>query len=185
VWSQIENRPTATVAVGDDITLRHSRAGSYILTTTKGIETRVRRQDGVRLVGIHGDHVRSNRVHTGLRETHFTGSTAEVDEFRDRPPGVPHELHAVVNIERPAVCLAWRAGLVDRPYFISVTEITFVSANGRRSAQQGRGKGTKHDSHVNLLRALEARLHSKTESNGETDHDCDRKVRLFELLRTG
>lgn len=44
VWSQIENRPTATVAVGDDITLRHSRAGSYILTTTKGIETRVRRE---------------------------------------------------------------------------------------------------------------------------------------------
>ena len=44
VWSQIENRPTAAVAVGDDITLRHSRAGSYILTTTKGIETRVRRE---------------------------------------------------------------------------------------------------------------------------------------------
>jgi hypothetical protein len=44
VWSQIENRPTATVAVGDDVTLRHSRAGSYILTTTEGIETRVRRE---------------------------------------------------------------------------------------------------------------------------------------------
>jgi hypothetical protein len=44
VWSQIENRPTATVAVGDDVTLRHSRAGSYVLTTEKGIETRVRRE---------------------------------------------------------------------------------------------------------------------------------------------
>lgn len=43
IWSQIENRPTALVAVGDDITLRHSRAGAYILTTTKGIETRVKR----------------------------------------------------------------------------------------------------------------------------------------------
>jgi hypothetical protein len=44
VWSQIENRPTATVAVGDDVTLRHSRAGSYVLTTIDGIETRVRRE---------------------------------------------------------------------------------------------------------------------------------------------
>ena len=43
-WSQIENRPTATVIVGDDVTLRHSRAGSYVLTTTQGIETRVRRE---------------------------------------------------------------------------------------------------------------------------------------------
>ena len=43
-WAQIENRPTATVAVGDDVTLRHSRAGSYVLTTVKGIETRVRRE---------------------------------------------------------------------------------------------------------------------------------------------
>jgi hypothetical protein len=43
IWSQIEHRPTALVAVGDDITLRHSRAGAYILTTTKGIETRVKR----------------------------------------------------------------------------------------------------------------------------------------------
>jgi hypothetical protein len=43
IWSQIENRPTAQVAVGDDIQLRHSRAGNYILTTTKGIETRVKR----------------------------------------------------------------------------------------------------------------------------------------------
>ena len=43
IWSQVENRPTAQVAVGDDITLRHSRAGAYILTTVKGIETRVKR----------------------------------------------------------------------------------------------------------------------------------------------
>jgi hypothetical protein len=43
IWSQVENRPTALVAVGDDVTLRHSRAGSYTLTTTKGIETRVKR----------------------------------------------------------------------------------------------------------------------------------------------
>jgi hypothetical protein len=43
IWSQIENRPTATVAVGDDVTLRRSRIGAYILTTTKGIETRVQR----------------------------------------------------------------------------------------------------------------------------------------------
>lgn len=43
IWSQIENRPKAQVAVGDDIRLRHSRAGSYILTTTQGIETRVKR----------------------------------------------------------------------------------------------------------------------------------------------
>jgi hypothetical protein len=43
IWSQVENRPKAQVAVGDDITLRHSRAGSYILTTSKGIETRVKR----------------------------------------------------------------------------------------------------------------------------------------------
>ena len=43
-WSQIENRPIATVAVGDDVTLRHSRAGSYVLTTSKGIETIVRRE---------------------------------------------------------------------------------------------------------------------------------------------
>jgi hypothetical protein len=44
VWSQVENRPTAAVAVGDDVTLRRSRIGAYILTTTKGIETRVRRE---------------------------------------------------------------------------------------------------------------------------------------------
>jgi hypothetical protein len=43
IWSQVENRPTALVAVGDDVTLRHSRAGAYILTTVKGIETRVKR----------------------------------------------------------------------------------------------------------------------------------------------
>jgi hypothetical protein len=43
IWSQVEHRPTALVAVGDEVKLRHSRAGSYILTTTKGIETRVKR----------------------------------------------------------------------------------------------------------------------------------------------
>jgi hypothetical protein len=43
VWSQIENRSTATVAVGDDVTLRRSRIGSYVLTNIKGIETRVKR----------------------------------------------------------------------------------------------------------------------------------------------
>ena len=44
IWSQVENRPSAQVAVGDDVTLRRSRIGSYILTTTKGVETRVRRE---------------------------------------------------------------------------------------------------------------------------------------------
>jgi hypothetical protein len=44
IWSQIEKRPKATVAIGDDVTLRHSRTGSYVLTTTEGIETRVRRE---------------------------------------------------------------------------------------------------------------------------------------------
>jgi hypothetical protein len=44
IWSQIENRPTAVVVAGDDVTLRHSRTGSYVLTTTDGIETRVRRE---------------------------------------------------------------------------------------------------------------------------------------------
>jgi hypothetical protein len=43
VWSQVENRATAKVAVGDDVTLRRSRIGAYILTTSKGIETRVKR----------------------------------------------------------------------------------------------------------------------------------------------
>ncbi|MDF3019970.1 MAG: hypothetical protein K0Q92_1273, partial [Steroidobacteraceae bacterium] len=43
VWSQVENRSTATVAVGDDVTLRRSRIGSYVLTNIKGIETRVKR----------------------------------------------------------------------------------------------------------------------------------------------
>ena len=43
-WAQIENRPEAIVAVGDDVTLRRSRAGSYTLTTSQNIETRVRRE---------------------------------------------------------------------------------------------------------------------------------------------
>ena len=44
IWSQVENRPSALVAVGDDVTLRRSRLGSYTLTTLKGIQTRVRRE---------------------------------------------------------------------------------------------------------------------------------------------
>lgn len=43
IWSQVENRPSATVAVGDDVKLRRSRLGSYTLTNSKGIETRVKR----------------------------------------------------------------------------------------------------------------------------------------------
>jgi hypothetical protein len=43
IWSQVENRPSATVAVGDDVKLRRSRLGAYTLTNSKGIETRVKR----------------------------------------------------------------------------------------------------------------------------------------------
>lgn len=44
VWSQTENRAEARVQVGDEVTLRKSRIGSYILTTTNGIQTRIRRE---------------------------------------------------------------------------------------------------------------------------------------------
>jgi hypothetical protein len=43
-WAQVENRATATVNVGDSVTLRRSRIGSYVLTTQQGVETRVRRE---------------------------------------------------------------------------------------------------------------------------------------------
>jgi hypothetical protein len=44
VWSQTENRANARVQVGDNVTLRKSRIGSYVLTTTDGIQTRIRRE---------------------------------------------------------------------------------------------------------------------------------------------
>lgn len=44
VWSQTENRRNARVQVGDPVTLRKKRLGSYTLTTADGIETRVRRE---------------------------------------------------------------------------------------------------------------------------------------------
>jgi len=44
VWSQTENRANARVQVGDNVTLRKSRIGTYVLTTTDGIETRIRRE---------------------------------------------------------------------------------------------------------------------------------------------
>ena len=43
VWSQTETRPDALVRVGDNITLRKARLGSYTLRTVEGIDTRVKR----------------------------------------------------------------------------------------------------------------------------------------------
>ena len=43
IWSQVENRPAATVSIGEDVKLRRSRLGAYTLTNSKGIETRVKR----------------------------------------------------------------------------------------------------------------------------------------------
>lgn len=44
VWSQTENRANARVQVGDNVTLRKSRIGTYVLTTIDGIQTRIRRE---------------------------------------------------------------------------------------------------------------------------------------------
>lgn len=44
IWAQTEHRPKAAVAVGEPVTLRRSRIGSYILTNQHGVETRVRRE---------------------------------------------------------------------------------------------------------------------------------------------
>jgi hypothetical protein len=43
-WAQVEHRPNANVAVGEPVTLRRSRIGSYVLTNQHGVETRVRRE---------------------------------------------------------------------------------------------------------------------------------------------
>jgi hypothetical protein len=42
-WSQIENKPDVRVSVGDEIKVEKSTLGSYMLTTSSGIQTRVRR----------------------------------------------------------------------------------------------------------------------------------------------
>jgi len=42
-WTQIEDRQSARVAVGDSIKVHKSTIGSYMLTTRDGIETRVSR----------------------------------------------------------------------------------------------------------------------------------------------
>jgi hypothetical protein len=44
VWSQTEHRAEARVQVGDNVTLRKSRIGTYVLTTVDGRETRIRRE---------------------------------------------------------------------------------------------------------------------------------------------
>ena len=42
-WSQIQTKPDVVLAVGDEVRIQKSSIGSYMLTTEKGIETRVRR----------------------------------------------------------------------------------------------------------------------------------------------
>jgi hypothetical protein len=42
-WSQTENKPDVSLSVGDEVRIQKSSIGSYMLTTEKGIETRVRR----------------------------------------------------------------------------------------------------------------------------------------------
>jgi hypothetical protein len=42
-WSQTENKPDVTLSIGDEVRIQRSSIGSYMLTTEKGIETRVRR----------------------------------------------------------------------------------------------------------------------------------------------
>ena len=42
-WSQIENKPDVAVSIGDEVRIQKSSIGSYMLTTEKGVETRVRR----------------------------------------------------------------------------------------------------------------------------------------------
>jgi hypothetical protein len=42
-WSQTENKPDVALSIGDEVRIQKSSIGSYMLTTEKGIETRVRR----------------------------------------------------------------------------------------------------------------------------------------------
>jgi hypothetical protein len=42
-WSQIENKPDVSLSIGDEVRIQKSSIGSYMLTTQKGVETRVRR----------------------------------------------------------------------------------------------------------------------------------------------
>jgi hypothetical protein len=42
-WTQTESKPNVTLSVGDDVRIQKSSIGSYMLTTEKGVETRVRR----------------------------------------------------------------------------------------------------------------------------------------------
>ena len=42
-WSQIQTKPDVVLAVGDEVRIQKSSIGSYMLTTEKGVETRVRR----------------------------------------------------------------------------------------------------------------------------------------------
>ena len=42
-WSQIENKPDVSLSIGDEVRIQKSSIGSYMLTTERGVETRVRR----------------------------------------------------------------------------------------------------------------------------------------------
>ncbi len=42
-WSQIENKPDVSLSIGDEVRIQKSSIGSYMLTTQKGVETRVLR----------------------------------------------------------------------------------------------------------------------------------------------
>jgi hypothetical protein len=42
VWSQLERDPAAEVAAGDNVTVRRGMLGSYILITTRGVQTKVK-----------------------------------------------------------------------------------------------------------------------------------------------
>jgi hypothetical protein len=42
-WSQIQNKPDVSVSIGDEIKIQKSTLGSFMLTTAKGTETRVKR----------------------------------------------------------------------------------------------------------------------------------------------
>lgn len=42
-WSQAETNPKVRVAVGDSVTVRRAALGSYLLTSERGLATRVKR----------------------------------------------------------------------------------------------------------------------------------------------
>jgi hypothetical protein len=42
-WSQTESKPDVSLAIGEEVRIQKSSIGSYMLTTEKGAETRVRR----------------------------------------------------------------------------------------------------------------------------------------------